>query len=344
MKHRLACSIVLSLALATSARAAEVNLSGNGDDLAARLKAQGWHEVSKGVLERRSDGKAVETLAFGPVGMKRALADARSRHAALLQDYRTRPSADLARALSHLKSQIAELAKISRAPGAASAMPSVMSGCNVWFGADAQAYPLGYTQGVGASGSAYFYNDCGASGSVYAYASGSTNVFSDTHTNYPPAGSNVAASAAISVGGGPACASVGYGSVTSSSFGGISYAAYQSNNTCPAPPLSASISGPSILTIFGYDCDSATWYANVSGGTPPYYYSWTVNGGGAGNGSSASETFCGSNTGGSESVGVSLTVTDSSSPAQSTNVSFTTTVRYRRENPCLGGNLICQIP
>jgi hypothetical protein len=44
----------------------------------------------------------------------------------------------------------------------------------------------------------------------------------------------------------------------------------------PPPALTASISGPSEETTFGTQCVNITWTANVSGGTSPYGYSWTI--------------------------------------------------------------------
>jgi hypothetical protein len=42
------------------------------------------------------------------------------------------------------------------------------------------------------------------------------------------------------------------------------------------PPLTASISGPDEDYVYGTQCISITWSANVAGGTPAYTYSWTI--------------------------------------------------------------------
>lgn len=97
------------------------------------------------------------------------------------------------------------------------------------------------------------------------------------------------------------------------------------------PPLTASISGPSEETVYGTQCVTITWTANVSGGTPAYSYSWTIGTSTTvlSTTSSLSKTVCTAQT-----LNVKLAVRDSSSPIQTANATFTTTVYKEPATTC----------
>jgi hypothetical protein len=92
--------------------------------------------------------------------------------------------------------------------------------------------------------------------------------------------------------------------------------------------LTASISGPAEVDIYGTTCQSVTWTSSVSGGTPSYTYSWTIGTSTTvlSTTSSLTKTVC---TGGT--LNVKLAVRDSAS--QTANATFTTTVY--KEPTCL---------
>jgi hypothetical protein len=93
--------------------------------------------------------------------------------------------------------------------------------------------------------------------------------------------------------------------------------------TITTPPLAASISGLSEAEIYGTQCITLTWNANVSGGTPAYRYSWTIGTSTTvlSTTSSLTKTYCnGAN------INVKLTVRDSASQPATATTTFTTNV------------------
>jgi hypothetical protein len=108
-------------------------------------------------------------------------------------------------------------------------------------------------------------------------------------------------------------------------------------STPPPSPLTASISGltSTRLPIDG-GCKSITWTAAVSGGTPAYNYSWYLGTSTIvqGTGNSLTKTFCTAQT-----INVKLTASDSSSPVQAKDATFTTILRIPIANDC---NPSCQ--
>lgn len=91
--------------------------------------------------------------------------------------------------------------------------------------------------------------------------------------------------------------------------------------TSTPPPLTASISGPTDVYLYGTTCETVTWTSTVGGGTPAYSYSWTIGTSTTvlSTSSSLTRTVC---TGGT--LNVKLTVRDSAS--QSKSATFNTTV------------------
>jgi hypothetical protein len=95
-----------------------------------------------------------------------------------------------------------------------------------------------------------------------------------------------------------------------------------------AAPLSVTISGPAAPSISGTNCKTLTWSATPSGGSSPYIYAWKIDGVAAGSSSSTSvsKSYCGNNTAHSQTVTVTLTITDST--GQSVTKTFPTTITY----------------
>jgi hypothetical protein len=303
---------------------AQVNLLGDDlTNLPDQLQQQGWQQVAPGVFQRQRPNQPIETLAIGSDGLARAVQEVRHRLVVLRESFDKNPTADVERTLGHLKDQLAELEKTISA--LESNGPSqVINGCDFSFGCAANAYPLSSIQGVGANSSSYFNNNCYYSGTAYADAYGYTNSGTDFQSRFPN-GSNVSASAAISVPGGPSCFSDSYSYVDVPSVG-IYYSCYQSNNICPPAPLGVDLYGPSYITVFGYECVTEYWSASAHGGTPPYSFSWSTSYGG-GSGDSFSITFCGGGATYTEYVNVSVTAYDSG--GQTATKSMTTQVRYQ---------------
>lgn len=303
-----------------------------GNDLSIlpdQLIAQGWQEVTPGLLQRQRPGQPVEILAFGPEGLTRALQEVRGRYGALLEIYKADPKPEIEQALGELQNQAIELEQTIAGLRTDSKLGSTENLCNFSFGCGADAYPLSYTQGVGAHSSAYFYNDCSYNASVYAEAYGYTNGGGTGSFQWQSDnGSNVSKSASISVGGSPTCYSSAYSYVSSSSLS-LFYSCSDYNYDCPVPttPPSVYISAPSYVYVYGYNCETVTWYAVPSGGTPSYSYSWTVGGYSGGTGSSTSMTYCGSGYTYNDYVNVSVTVTDSAS--QQASAGFWTDIYYQ---------------
>ena len=96
--------------------------------------------------------------------------------------------------------------------------------------------------------------------------------------------------------------------------------------THTSTPVTASISGQSQVAIAtAGECKNISWTASATGGTPAYSYRWylgtstTVQG----TGSTFTKNFCGAQT-----INVKVIATDSGSPAQTDDATFTTNV-YR---------------
>lgn len=116
---------------------------------------------------------------------------------------------------------------------------------------------------------------------------------------------------------------------------GISYSTAQDNYACP-PPLEVTISGPLNVYISGYSCTQVTWTSTVSGGTPPYTYSWYQNGYLGGSGWRYTTWFCSDDSTWTETVNLSLKVDDSG--GQSKTGYFTTYIHHSGSGG--GGGLV----
>jgi len=302
----------------------------------AKFLEEGWKPVAEGVLQRQKGGNKVESLAYGVEGLQWALQDMETRQSALVERYQAHPSPELQKAVHKLKASIDRIQASldeGKVSSSASLEKVIVNGCDVSYGAHADAFPLSPGPGVGATADSYFYNNCGYSGEVYAQVNGDATSGSIhnyvSQTDGPKYGGNISASASVNVNGRPSCHSDAY-SYTYSSGLGIWLSASDSNDTCPDPPLSVSISGPASTTVLGYACKTLTWTASASGGVPPYTsYQWYRDGYPAGTGSSYSETFCGDNVTYTESFGLSVTVTDSVG-SQASSGNYGVSIFYRR--------------
>jgi hypothetical protein len=249
-------------------------------------------------------------------------------------EYKAYPSRKLARVIEKMKAEIIRIQKALRNNEIPTLQEKVLlNGCDVTYGASADAYYRTDVRGVGATASSYFSNNCYAPGhtEAYAYVRATLNGTTSTHSVFDPSdsysGEYVNSSASWSLQGGPDCYSQASASVNSVQVG-LSYSVFDENYQCPPPPPTVTISGLTSTSITGYTCRTITWTATVSGGVPGYSYAWYRDGYYVGSGSSYSETFCGDNIAYTQYVNLSVNVTDSvGSPASDTH---TTRINYYR--------------
>jgi hypothetical protein len=334
-------AFVLGLALMASAAFANPPAMSDIHDEKALL-AQGWQRITDGVLQRKLGGNKVETFAFGSEGAEWMLQRLEDRLGFLLGEYEKYPSdrlrkviLDLQRDIREMKSSLETSSSISSMTSAATFGAEALTGCDVSFGAHADAYPLYPGPGVGATANAYFYNNCFywgvASANVYVRTTqgGVTTGDSAAQTQE---GENVSAYAALTRNGLEDCYSNAWAMARSDGLG-ILYETSDFNDDCPPPPLTIDITGPTFVTIYGYNYRTLIWNATVSGGVPPYgAINWYRDGYWVGSGSAYSATFYGENWNWTEYVNLTATVSDSVSAFSSD--SHTTTVRYYPSKIC----------
>lgn len=305
----------------------------------AALLAQGWQRITDGVLQRKLAGNKVESFAFGREGSEWMIERSEDRLGFLLEEYEKYPSDRLRKVILDLRRGIVQMKKTLEVSGMAAAdmigVSENLAGCDIQFGAHADAYPLSPGPGVGATADSYFYNNCfywgvvDASVYVRATQNGVTTGNSAAQTRE---GENVSAYAALTLNGGEDCYSTAWSRSQSAGLG-IIYETSDFNDDCPAPPLVLDITGPTYVSIYGYAYRTLIWNATVSGGVPPYgTINWYRDGYWVGSGSSYSDTFYGNNWNWTEYVNLYATVTDSAGTSASD--SHTTTIRYFPSKTC----------
>ena len=325
--------------------------------LLGNMQQEGWRLVGPGVLQRNLENKTVETLGFGAEGLQFKLDEMKAHYAFLRAELERQPeNRDLRRAIRAHRAEILrtaaalENAKSSGEMGSINEKTAGGIDCTIKYGAHVNAFHLtGGSPGVGATTDAYFNSNCGQTGEVYAHsfsrATGADNVIrTATHTDPTSGvrtGGNVTASTSDTVVGVRDCYSFSYASVTSYDLG-ITYEQSVSNSACPNPLNVSAYVDYSYVQLYGYQCQTVTWTAAVSGGNYPYSYTWTRNGYYLGSGPSYSEMFCGSNYSSSYGADATVTVTDNSSPGQSGSASASTWIyTYANSGPNCGPREIC---
>jgi hypothetical protein len=311
-------------------------------ELKAKMVAEGWTAIEEGVFERHRGANKVEHLGYGKEGLAWTIGELNRQLAEMRQEYQGYPSEDLAKIIDQLSIKIGNAKRELRNMAGMSSLTAGLAGasCSICYSATADAYPLTTVQGVGAIADAAFNSSCGYSGDTYAYAyaRATLNGTTTTHSQSDPhTGTSVTSHAAATVNGGGTDCTSNANSYAQSTALGISYTTSDTNNSCPpvTPPasLTVSISGPAFPTALG-SCKNITWTSTVSGGTTPYTYLWNV-GGFTHTTASVTRQFCGSQT-----INVSLTVTDSTNPTHSTgSATFVTELETDIGGGC---NPICQ--
>ena len=293
-------------------------------EVRAKMKAEGWTEISEGVFERQMGPNKVEHLGYGKEGLLWTLGDLTRRHENLKKEYEKYPSEKLANIIEDLNLKIGktrrELWNLERdrdrsarqSKELLSLGEAVTGGScgNICYSATADAYELTATQGVAAVADAKFNSTCGYSGDTYAYAYAratqgtTTTVVSQAD---PRTGTSVNSHAVASVNGGSVSGTPCYSEASAyaqSSALGIHYSTSDSNNSCPAPACTVTISGTSFEYFTSLGCVSRTWTASASGCTA-YSYQWKKNGAVVGtNSSTYTQNVCAS--GGSFTLDVTV--------------------------------------
>lgn len=281
------------------------------NELKARMQAEGWKEISPGVLERQLGPSKVEQMGFGRDGLAWTVGELNRTLARLQKEYKAYPSKELANTIADLTIRAAkarrELWNLDQTRSQdLSSITAALAGpscSNICYSATADAYHLTTKQGVAAVADAKFNSTCGYSGDTYAYAYARATLGTTTSTitqSDPKTGTNVTSHATASAEGGSVTGIPCYSEASSyaqSTALGIHYSTSDTNNLCPPVPCTVTISGTSyeyFIMPGGGGCRSRTWTANISGCTAPFTYQWTKNGTVVGSGSTYTQSVCAS--------------------------------------------------
>jgi len=333
-------SALICLSMLTIARpgAAQLQPLNTEPELVSQMLQEGWQKVAEGVLQRNGEGSQVETFTYGEEGLRWTARRLEVRLSHFQSEYDAHPDPKLAAVIESVKNELVEVDQNLRGGAGQVEMvsPGEMSDCTISYGAHAYADPLNGNegQGVKASADAYFHNNCGYLGNIYAYAYSkatqgtlTTIKLQEDPKNYSTWIDSAAASSAP---GNTDCFSEAIARVSVPALGISNYESYDANYECPVPvtQVSASIDGPYEVYLDSYytPCQYVTWYAYASGGQPGYGYAWYINGSYQGSGTSVTQYVCGP----SRTINVQLTVNDSI--GQIANAYFTTWVYY--QNSC----------
>lgn len=263
------------------------------DQLKAKMKAEGWKQISEEVFERQLGATKVEHLGFGREGLAWTIGELSRKLESLRQEHEVYPSKKLAKIIDDLTFKIAKAKRElwnldqdlsqGRSKGLSSMTEAVTGGScsNICYGATADAYELTSTQGVAAVADAKFNSTCGYSGDTFAYAYARATLNGTTTTvtqSDPDTGTSITSHAAASVNGGSVTGIPCYSEASAyaqSTALGISYSTSDTNSVCTVPLCSVTISGTSFEYFATLGCRTRTWTANVSGCTAPTYQ-WRI--------------------------------------------------------------------
>jgi hypothetical protein len=274
--------------------------------LKAKMKKDGWKEVTQGVFERQLGPDKVERLGFGREGLSWTLGELSRRLASLEQEQELYPSAKLAKVIDDLHLQIGKTRAALHEldfeveKGLSNAVEAVTGGScsSICYSATANAYPLTASQGVAAVANASFNSACGYSGETFAYAYSRATVGTTTTTitqSDPDSGTSVTSSATATSNGGSVSGIPCYSEASSyaqSSALGISYSTSATNSSCPPVACSATISGTTFELFTGPGCRNRTWTVALSGGCTASSYQWKYNGTVVGTGATYTRSVC----------------------------------------------------
>jgi hypothetical protein len=227
-----------------------------------QMYAEGWQKLQEGVLQRSTESGGLETFSYGAEGLQWA-AQSYDQQVAHLKDlYGASPAEDLAELIRQLEGRILRLKEtVDSAPSAESFSGEALEGCTISYGGDAFAGPQTGAQGVTASASAFFHNDCGHLGdtftTAYAHAIATTGETTVTHNDPKNGGAWIDSYSSASANGSTGCESSADGSVMVSALS-IDYRVSKQNYSC-TPVESTST----------YTLDSTSWSQTGTGNIGP---------------------------------------------------------------------------
>jgi hypothetical protein len=245
------------------------------DQFGAKMKKEGWTEVSSGVFERRLGAHKVERLGYGREGFAWSIGELTRKIERLQKEQERYPSAQLTEILEDLRAHLARtklgLAKLDSEPKAGLASVIAASGSCGTLSYSATADAFASTVGVAAVAKASFNNACGYLGDTYAYAYAHATQGTTTTAlskSDPRTGTSVTSQATAFVNGttvpGIPCSSEASSFVQSYALG-ISYSTSDSNSDCGSgsPPqagvcnLDVRPAATLLLPYFEVDLDNA---------------------------------------------------------------------------------------
>jgi hypothetical protein len=226
-----------------------------------QMYAEGWQKVQGGVLQRVAAEGEIETFSYGAEGLQWVVQHYEQRIAFLQSRYDASPSEDLVELIGQFEDQILRLQEnIASAPSAESFDGNVLEECTPTKGGEAFAGPQTVTQGVTASVSVYFHNDCGLLGdtftTAYAQATSATGLTTVTHSDPKNGGTWLDSYSSASANGSTDCSSWAEGSVTVD--GTRIHHTFKENSSCN--PLDSTST---------YTLDSPAWAQTGTGSIGP---------------------------------------------------------------------------
>ena len=228
----------------------------------SQMDAEGWQKVQEGVLQRVTEGGKIETFSYGAEGMQWVAQRYEQQVAYLQSRYDASPSEDLAEVIDQIEGQILRLEEtIDSAPSPESFHGEALEECTPLYDVEVFAGPQTGVQGVTASASAYFHNDCGILGdtftTAYAHAVSATGETTASHSDPKNGGTWLDSYSSASANGSAGCESYAAGSVT---YPGLTSAHMeeQYNNNCD--PIDSTST---------YTLDSPSWAQTGTGNIGP---------------------------------------------------------------------------
>lgn len=227
-----------------------------------QMYAEGWQKLQEGVLQKVTEGGKLETFSYGAEGMQWMVQKYEQQVAYLKSQYDASPSADLAELIDQLEGQILRLEGTNESVPSAESFNGVEECTN--YKVEAFAGPHPGTQGVTASASAYFHEDCGYTAdtftTAYARAADATGTWTFRHEDPKNGGTWLDSYSSVSAYGWTDCESTADASVTIHIPDGlpITYSASQQNSNCN--PIDRTST---------YTLDSPSWAQTGTGNIGP---------------------------------------------------------------------------
>jgi hypothetical protein len=234
--------------------------------------AEGWQKVQEGVLRRVTEEGTLETFGYGAEGMQWVAQKYKQQAAGLKRRYDASPSEDLAELIDQLEDQVLRLEGIiDSAPSAESFAEEAIEACTPLYDVVVSADPQTGAQGVTASASAWFHNNCGILGDTFttaqAQAVSVTGETSVTHNDPKNGGAWLDSYSTASANGSTGCRSYAAGTVMYPALPSAymeedeNFSCNPINSTSAAAvrgPVAAAPAATLLLPYFQVDLDNST--------------------------------------------------------------------------------------